>query len=186
MSRLSHGVRATAMIRRCVNEALAVASNREAFGEIIIEKPLLRRQLMKIIVPAEQALSMAMYTGQQLELSDAGDKRATELLRILTPLLKFLTCRDNISVATGAMEVRGGNGYTEDWVNSRLVRDAHLGVLWEGTSNINALEGHHQGRRGAERSNRRHAENPRSIPGRAAEHHGARARRRRGNCHLRQ
>mgnify|MGYP003388735904 CR=1 FL=1 len=192
MSRLSHGVRATAMIRRCVNEALAVASNREAFGEIIIEKPLLRRQLMKIIVPAEQALSMAMYTGQQLELSDVGDKRATELLRILTPLLKFLTCRDNISVATGAMEVRGGNGYIEDWVNSRLVRDAHLGVLWEGTSNINALEGHHQGRRtqgarrGAERSNRRHAGNPGSIPGRAAEHHGARARRRRGNCHLRQ
>jgi Acyl-CoA dehydrogenase, C-terminal domain len=43
-------------------------------------------------------------------------------------------------VATGAMEVRGGNGYIEDWVNARLVRDAHLGVLWEGTSNINALD----------------------------------------------
>jgi hypothetical protein len=38
------------------------------------------------------------------------------------------------------MEVRGGNGYIEDWVNGRLVRDAHLGVLWEGTSNINALD----------------------------------------------
>ena len=38
------------------------------------------------------------------------------------------------------MEVRGGNGYIEDWVNSRLIRDAHIGVLWEGTSNINALD----------------------------------------------
>lgn len=38
------------------------------------------------------------------------------------------------------MEVRGGNGYIEDWINARLVRDAHLGVLWEGTSNINALD----------------------------------------------
>ena len=38
------------------------------------------------------------------------------------------------------MEVRGGNGYIEDWVNPRLVRDAHVGVLWEGTSNINALD----------------------------------------------
>jgi Acyl-CoA dehydrogenase, C-terminal domain len=36
--------------------------------------------------------------------------------------------------------VRGGNGYIEDWVNSRLIRDAHIGVLWEGTSNINALD----------------------------------------------
>ena len=121
-------------------QALAVARNREAFGEIIIEKPLLRRQLMKIMVPTEQALSMAMYTGQQLELAETGDEHAIEQLRILTPLLKFRTCRDNIQVATGAMEIRGGNGYIEDWVNSRLVRDAHLGVLWEGTSNINALD----------------------------------------------
>jgi hypothetical protein len=36
--------------------------------------------------------------------------------------------------------VRGGNGYIEDWINAKLVRDAHLGVLWEGTSNINALD----------------------------------------------
>jgi hypothetical protein len=38
------------------------------------------------------------------------------------------------------MEVRGGNGYIEEWVQARLVRDAHIGVLWEGTSNINALD----------------------------------------------
>lgn len=36
--------------------------------------------------------------------------------------------------------MRGGNGYIEDRVNSRLVRNAHLGVLWEGISNINALD----------------------------------------------
>ena len=140
MSRLSHGVRAAAMMRRCWNEALVVARNRRAFGERIIHKPLLRRQLLKLLVPTEQALSMAMYTGQQLERADAGDPGAANRLRILTPLLKFRACRDNIAVATGAMEVRGGNGYIEDWVNSRLVRDAHLGVLWEGTSNINALD----------------------------------------------
>ena len=36
--------------------------------------------------------------------------------------------------------MRGGNGYIEEWVNARLVRDAHIGLLWEGTSNINALD----------------------------------------------
>ena len=45
-----------------------------------------------------------------------------------------------MSVAVGAMEVRGGNGAIEDWVNPRLVRDAPIGLLWEGTSNINALD----------------------------------------------
>lgn len=38
------------------------------------------------------------------------------------------------------MEVRGGNGYIEEWVNPKLVRDAHLGSIWEGTTNIVALD----------------------------------------------
>lgn len=140
MSRLSHGVRAAGMMRRCLNEALVVAKSRRAFGGPIVDKPLLRRQLMKIAIPTEQSLSMMMFTACQLGAADGGDPDAARLVRILTPLFKFRACRDNIGVATGAMEVRGGNGFIEDWVNSRFVRDAHIGVLWEGTSNINALD----------------------------------------------
>jgi len=140
LSRLSHGVRAASMMRRCVNEAMVVARSREAFGRTIIDYPLLRRQLMKITLPAEQALSMFFFAANAMDRANAGDADAESLLRILTPLLKFRACRDNIPVATGAMEVRGGNGYIEEWVNARLVRDAHIGVLWEGTSNINALD----------------------------------------------
>jgi acyl-CoA dehydrogenase len=140
LSRLSHGVRAASMMRRCVNEALIVARHRVAFGKPIIEHPLLRRQLMKLIVPTEQALSMAMCAAAIMGEADAGSAKAADVLRILTPLVKFRACRDNVPVATGAMEVRGGNGYIEEWVNGRLVRDAQIGLLWEGTSNINALD----------------------------------------------
>lgn len=38
------------------------------------------------------------------------------------------------------MEVCGGCGYVEEWSDPRLVRDAHLGSIWEGTSNIVALD----------------------------------------------
>jgi alkylation response protein AidB-like acyl-CoA dehydrogenase len=140
LSRLSHGVRASAMMRRCVNEAMVCARTRAAFGKTIIEYPLLRRQLLKIAVPTEQSLSMFLFTAHAMDRANAGSKEAESVLRILTPLLKFRACRDNIPVATGAMEVRGGNGYIEEWVHARLVRDAHIGVLWEGTSNINALD----------------------------------------------
>lgn len=140
LSRLSHGVRAAAMMRRCVNEAMVCARARQAFGNTIIDYPLLRRQLLKITLPAEQALSMFLFAADAMDRANAGDKEAQSTLRILTPLLKFRACRDNIPVATGAMEVRGGNGYIEEWVHARLVRDAHIGVLWEGTSNINALD----------------------------------------------
>src|SRR5882762_6125580 len=140
LSRLSHGVRAAAMMRRCVNEAMVCARTRSAFGKTIIDYPLLRRQLLKITLPAEQALSMFLFAASAMDRANAGAREAEYCLRILTPLLKFRACRDNIPVATGAMEVRGGNGYIEEWVQARLVRDAHIGVLWEGTSNINALD----------------------------------------------
>jgi acyl-CoA dehydrogenase len=140
LSRLSHGVRAAAMMRRCLNEAMVCARSRQAFGKTIIEYPLLRRQLLKITLPAEQSLSMFLFAAHAMDRANAGETDAQALLRILTPLLKFRACRDNIPVATGSMEVRGGNGYIEEWVHARLIRDAHIGVLWEGTSNINALD----------------------------------------------
>ncbi len=140
MSRLSHGVRAAGQMRRCYNEAMQVARNRNAFGAKIIDHPLLRRQVMKILVPAEQALALSMLAAKYMDLARAGDEQASQLIRILTPLIKFRACRDAISAARASMETRGGNGYIEEWVNARLVRDSHIGVLWEGTSNINAID----------------------------------------------
>ena len=140
LSRLSHGVRAASMMRRCLNEAMVVAQNRRAFGKVIGEYPLLRRQLMKIMLPTEQALSMYAFSADAMGKANAGDQQAASLLRILTPVYKFRACRDNIPVASHALEVRGGLGYIEEWVTARLVRDAQIGTLWEGTSNINALD----------------------------------------------
>src|SRR5947209_8362823 len=36
--------------------------------------------------------------------------------------------------------MRGGNGYVEDWVNPRLLRDAIVNVIWEGSSNVIVLD----------------------------------------------
>lgn len=135
-SRLSHLTRASGMMRRCLNEALQAARHRGAFGRRVIEHPLMRRQLAKLMVPTEQALSATLAIAAMLAEGD----RHEGALRILTPITKYRACRDNVTVATGAMEARGGNGYIEDWPNAKLVRDAHLGLLWEGTSNINALD----------------------------------------------
>ena len=140
LSRLSHGVRAAAMMRRCLNEAMRVATYRVAFGKRLIEHPLMRRSLMKLMLPTEQALSVYAFAAATMERAHAGDAAAAKLLRIVTPLFKFRACRDNVPVATGAMEVRGGLGYIEEWINPRLVRDAQIGLLWEGTSNINGLD----------------------------------------------
>ena len=100
----------------------------------VIDHALARRQLLKLILRTEQALSVG--SAAAMALANGNSKT----LRILTPLVKYRACRDNVTVATGAMEMRGGNGFIEDWSNSKLVRDAHLGVLWEGTSSVNAID----------------------------------------------
>ncbi|MEZ5741906.1 MAG: acyl-CoA dehydrogenase family protein [Burkholderiaceae bacterium] len=139
-SRLSNGVRAAGMMRRAVTEALFVARNRKAFGKHLIELPLMQRQLVKMLMRAEQARSMVLHTAQVMRSSDAGDRDSYALLRILTPLIKFRACRDARQVVGDGMEVRGGCGYIEEFPEPKLLRDAHLGSIWEGTSNIVALD----------------------------------------------
>jgi alkylation response protein AidB-like acyl-CoA dehydrogenase len=140
MSRLSNGMRAAGMMRRALTEALFVARRRIAFGKPLIELPLMRRQLLKLMLPAEAARSVMFFTATELLKADAGDQAARQRVRLLTPLIKFRACRDARKVTGDAMEVRGGVGYTEEWSDPRLVRDAHLGSIWEGTSNIVALD----------------------------------------------
>jgi acyl-CoA dehydrogenase len=140
MSRLSNGMRAAGMMRRALTEALFVAGRREAFGRRLIELPLMRRQLLKLMLPTEAARSVLLYTATELAKADAGDEAARRRVRLLTPLLKFRACRDARRVTGDAMEVRGGVGYIEEFSDARLLRDAHLGSIWEGTSNIIALD----------------------------------------------
>ncbi|MFU8816350.1 MAG: acyl-CoA dehydrogenase family protein [Pseudomonadales bacterium] len=139
-SRLSNGVRAAGLMRRAASEAMFIARNRQAFGRRLIDMPLMRRQLLKILLPGEQARTMMFQTAAALQRADAGDNRAYSLARVLTPLIKFRACRDARKVTGDAMEVRGGCGYIEEWPDPRLLRDAHLGSIWEGTSNIVALD----------------------------------------------
>ncbi len=140
MSRLSNGMRAAGLMRRSVNEALFIARHRTAFGARLCNLPLMRRQLVKMLAAAEQGRTMVFHTADVLLRADAGEAEAQKLMRILTPLIKFRTCRDARKVAGDGMEVRGGCGYIEEWSDARVLRDAHLGSIWEGTSNIVALD----------------------------------------------
>ena len=98
--------------------------------------PLVQRQLAKIELLAEAARSVMFFAARLLEAADRGDETSRRALRIVTPLLKFRACRDARRATGDAMEMRGGVGFIEEFADARLVRDAHLGSIWEGTSNI--------------------------------------------------
>ena len=147
-SRLSNGVKSTALMRRALHDALAVARGRVAFGRRIVELPLARRQLLKMMLPMEQALSLCFATADALDAGTA----TPHLVRILTPVLKLRATRDARKVCGDAMEMRGGTGYVEEFATPKLLRDAHLGSIWEGTTSIVALDALTRavGRHGAE------------------------------------
>lgn len=143
-SRLSNGVKSAALMRRAVHDANMVARSRTVFGRMLIDQPLGKQQLVKLSLSAEQALSMWMFVAAIL---DDANKECNEAqtkfdlcARLATPLLKFRATRDARKVTQDAMEFRGGCGYIEDFVNPRLVKDALLGSIWEGTSNIIAID----------------------------------------------
>lgn len=151
-SRLSNGVKSAALMRRAHHDANTVANNRVVFGHRIVDLPLARRQLMKIMLATEQAVSLSFLTADALDRAEAGSQDAAVLLRVLTPTLKYRATRDARKVCGDALEMRGGIGYIEEFATPRLLRDAHLGSIWEGTGNIVALDALKRavGRHGAE------------------------------------
>lgn len=139
-SRLSNAVRSAAMMRRSYLEAVVTAKGRKAFGKTLIELPLMRENIFEQMLDAEAAASMIFYTSNVYDKADEGSQEYKTLLRVMTPLLKGYICKRARYIAAESMEIRGGNGYIEDWVNPKIVRDAHLGSIWEGTTNIIALD----------------------------------------------
>lgn len=140
VSRLSNAMRATALMRRAVRESLDHTRTRHVFGKPLFDQPLMRATLLPMILDTEAALALVLEAAARLTAADDGDEAAQALVRVLTPLAKYTLCKRARTVTGEAMEIRGGNGYIEDWVNPRLVRDAHLGSIWEGSSNVIALD----------------------------------------------
>lgn len=140
VSRLSNAMRGAALMRRAVLESVDHTRTRIVFGEPLFEQPLMRATLLPMLLDTEAALGLVLECADRLESADNGDDQAKRLIRILTPLVKYIVCKQARGVTGEAMEIRGGNGYIEDWVNPRLLRDAHLGSIWEGSSNVIALD----------------------------------------------
>lgn len=139
-ARISNAVRSTGLIRRGFLESLNYTENRKAFGKPLAELPLMVETLFEQLIDSEASLSMILYASEVYGESESGNIEKNKLIRVLTPILKGYICKRARYLSGEAMEAKGGNGYIEDWVNPKIVRDAHLGSVWEGTTNILALD----------------------------------------------
>jgi acyl-CoA dehydrogenase len=127
-------------MRRNAFEALTHTRGRSTFGRRLDLHPLMRDTLAELVVDSIAGLTAAMGVADLSDRADAGDSEASAALRVLTPLFKMHgTERARLCAAEG-MEVRGGNGFIEDWPEARLLRDVSVHAIWEGSGNVIALD----------------------------------------------
>jgi acyl-CoA dehydrogenase len=143
-ARLGIAMFALGNARRALVESLCYVRQRRAFGDALLDKPLIRRKLAEMIVDVEAAQAMVFDgTGFANHRQPRGVRQ-----RIAVPVTKLKVCRLGITMASDAIEIHGGNGYIETWPVARLLRDAQVNTIWEGPDNILCLDV----RRGIERS----------------------------------
>src|SRR6185437_15296560 len=125
------------MMRQALVQALHHARHRQAFGAPLLEQPLMRSVLADLAIESEAATVLALRLARAFD-SDLGGEIA--LRRALTPAAKFWVCKRGCELATEAMEVLGGNGYTEELPLARIVREMPVNSIWEGSGNIMCLD----------------------------------------------
>ena len=138
-SRIHNAVAACGVQRRAFLEAVCWASHREAFGGTIRNYPMVRDVLLDLVTELEASTALAFEAAVAFDDAQA-DARGRPWLRTVTALAKYRTAEQGIRAAARALELVGGNGYTEDWPTARLYRDAMVLPVWEGPANIQALE----------------------------------------------
>jgi acyl-CoA dehydrogenase len=139
-TRLGCALAASALAQRSLVESLTHARGRLAFGKPLADLPLMREQLLDLVMDTEALIALTFEGSAHLDRADGGAEEARILARVLTPLAKYHVSDVARRLVEEGMEVRGGNSYIEDWPNARLLRDVQVQSIWEGTGNISALD----------------------------------------------
>jgi putative acyl-CoA dehydrogenase len=140
LTRLDCALGTAGMMRWALANALHHARERQAFGRRLSEQPLMRTVLADLAIESEAATALALRLARALDGQQAGNTHEAALLRIGTPLAKYWICKRGPAFAFEAMEVLGGNGYTEEAPIARLYRELPVNSIWEGSGNVICLD----------------------------------------------
>ena len=134
MTRLDCVLGSSGLMRAAVTQAVHHATHRSVFGGPLRDKPLMSAVLADLAVESEAATALG------LRLAAAVDAGEDDFGRLATAAAKFWVCKRAPAVVGEALECLGGNGYVEESGLPRLLREAPLNSIWEGSGNVIALD----------------------------------------------
>jgi len=129
--RIAIGAQMIGLARGALDHAIAYAKQRKQFGKTIGEFQGVQFQLAKMATEVEAA-RLLVYNAARMR--DAGLPFITE-----AAMAKFYSSEVAENVASQAIEVLGGVGVTKDYPVEKLYRDAKIGRIYEGTSNMQLI-----------------------------------------------
>jgi short/branched chain acyl-CoA dehydrogenase len=129
--RIGIGAQMTGLAQGALDHALDYAVHRKQFGKTIAEFQGVQFELAEMAVDVEAA---RLLTYNAARLHDAGCTFVTE-----AAMCKYFASQVAERVASRAIEVLGGVGFTRDYPVEKLYRDAKIGRIYEGTSNMQRM-----------------------------------------------
>ena len=126
-------------MRRALTLACHHVRNRRAFGQRIADLPQMRNALADLALEWEAALLLGMRMAAALDNEDQSP-HDRHLLRVAVPIAKYWNCRRTNHFVLEALECHGGMGYVEEQPIARLMREAPINSIWEGTAPMMGLD----------------------------------------------
>jgi acyl-CoA dehydrogenase len=143
VSRFANAIGAMGLARKAHLEALFRTKARSAFGQKLIDHPLIRRDLTDMAVRTAGGTALIFHAIEAFDRSWQSHppyQDSYHYARFLSHLAKNRTADHAAAVTQLAMEVFGGLGFLDEYAIARFHREALVTPIWEGTSNIQALD----------------------------------------------
>jgi putative acyl-CoA dehydrogenase len=142
ITRIYNSICSISHMRRSLDLAWDYSTKRKAFGAYLSEHALHRKTLNNLEADFKKCFKFTFYLVELLGKEETGKATESErkLLRSLTPIVKLYTAKKCVQLSSEVVESFGGAGYIENTGIPRILRDAQVFPIWEGTTNILALD----------------------------------------------
>lgn len=157
-ARLQVGAEGVALGEASYQNALAFAKDRkqsrsldpkkrdaDSAADNILVHPDVRRMLLTVKSTTEALRALVAWIAMNYDVmhhseDEAAKAKASDLVALLTPIIKSYGSERGYANVSEAMQVMGGAGYTQDWPVEQYLRDIRIALIYEGTNHIQALD----------------------------------------------
>ncbi|UFX42307.1 acyl-CoA dehydrogenase family protein [Bradyrhizobium sp. 41S5] len=139
LTRQDCAIASAGLMRSGLAHALNHARHRSVFQKHLADQPLMQAVLSDMALHVEASIALVMRLCRAFDRAPT-DRGEAAYMRLLTPAIKYWTCKSAPGFLYEAMECLGGNGYVEEGILARHYRESPVNAIWEGSGNVMCLD----------------------------------------------